>query len=135
MAADRWPEEQLVVTHLLTAETGTVLASTQSNSRAELRLKRDVPNLPVAADVSAGFEVANSESMTLQVTGRGLTPVARVFGTQKPLLGRMKTVYGTVQPFRTGQLDDAAFADLLDEAAEEPEVVLGEMDQLDFLPD
>jgi hypothetical protein len=132
-----WPEDRVIVTHLLEAQSGTILAAAGSGAKAELRLRAGLPKdvLPVDANLSAGFEIAHSEALSVRVGGTGLTPVFRVLRLKKTWLGRIRTVYGTVQPFRTGELTDDAFEDLMAEAEEEPEVVLGAADQLEFIDD
>jgi hypothetical protein len=130
-----WRENQVVVTHLLAARSGTILAAAGSGARAELRFTAPQPALPVEANLSAGFEVAHSEALSVRIAGKELTPVFRVIGLKTTWLGRIKTVYGSVQPFRTGALTDDAFDDLLAEAEEEPEVVLGALNQSDFIDD
>lgn len=132
----RWPEHQCIVTQIVSAEKGTILASWGGHGRAELRFAA-APGaaIPVDGNLSAGFSVAHAQGLGVRIAGEALTPVFRVLGLKRTWLGRIKTIYGNVQPFRTGGLDENSFRQLLDEAGDEPEVVLGELDQLDHLDD
>jgi hypothetical protein len=127
--AGKWNKEWLVVSHLVTARSGTVLASSAPDSRVELKVSSGLgQGLMKVADLSANVSVASSNAVGLQITATELTPFFRTLAVREDWLRRVEVQVGAKQPFRvllTDQLRD----ELIDEAGEEPDVVLADVDQ------
>jgi hypothetical protein len=129
--AGDWQADFAVVTHLVRAGSGTLLASTASGSRVELFAQAALGQGPATiADLSANVGVAHSDALELQVLGQGLTPFFRVLRLKERWLGGVKVRFGDNQPFRTSKSRTSSeYRELLEEAMDEPDEVLGELDQ------
>jgi hypothetical protein len=127
--AGKWNKEWLVVSHLVTARSGTILASSAPNSRVELKVSSSLGHGPAKlADLSANVSVASSNAVGLQITATGMTPFFRTLALREDWLRRLEVQVGTKQPFRVLQ-SDRLREELMDEAGDEPEVVLDNVDQ------
>jgi hypothetical protein len=129
--AGDWQADFAVVTHLVTAGSGTLLASTVGGSQVELLATAAIGQGPVTiADLSANVAVARSDALELQLLGQGLTPFFRVLRLKEGWLGGIKVRFGDAQPFRTSKARTSGeYQELLEEAMDEPEEVLEDLDQ------
>ncbi|MBC7934513.1 MAG: hypothetical protein H7Y86_04015 [Rhizobacter sp.] len=82
-----WDQDSLIVTHLVEADTVTVIISNSSNGLLELKAKAGVgtANLKLT-DATLGLTVAREQGSTMKfISQSGLTPLYRVMGLHHPL--------------------------------------------------
>lgn len=121
--ADRWKQDYAAVTHLVSAQSGTILASSGNGSAVELRAQAAVGSGPVEiGDLSAGMSVARSHNLGLAVVGANLTPLFRVVRLKDSWLTDPRVVFAR-QRVR-GARPEAAPTELLEQARDEWDAVL-----------
>jgi hypothetical protein len=82
-----WADSWVVISDLMVADSGTVLISRGKNAAISLKAKASVPNLSLA-NVNANFDVAYQAGMNTKIICQGgLTPLFKVRGISKTLLG------------------------------------------------
>jgi hypothetical protein len=116
----RWKPKWAVVTHLVEAESATIMLSTERGSRVELRAGGTVGQGPLdLADLSGGVSLASAGSLSQMIVAEsGLTPLFHAYGIKRKLLrddyqgGFMATDDAADDPFERIDFD----ADSLDES-------------------
>jgi hypothetical protein len=136
-AAGDWEDDQAVVSHLVRG-SGIVLASSTAGTRVDISAGAKGELLVLMKLVGASVEggVSRTGALDLHVAGADLTPYFRVMRLRRDWLHRLRIRYGDSQPFREVRAQTStAFHELLEEATDEPEAVVEEVDQLSLLPD
>ncbi|AEV82925.1 hypothetical protein ACWT_1906 [Actinoplanes sp. SE50] len=119
-----WAPELAGVTDVVTAAAGTVLAASDTDASAELRVDATVGAGPLKlADLAGNVAVARSSRVGLEWSGTEVTPFYRVFRLRRTWLHRVATDYGPRQPGR-GAAPEAVPPLLVDEARDDPDAVL-----------
>lgn len=121
--ADQWKQEYAAVTHLVSARSGTILASSNNGSAVELRAAAAVGRGPVEiGDLSAGMSMARSQNLGLEVVGTNLTPLFRVVRLKDSWLTDPRVVFAR-QRVR-GARPEPPPTELLEQAKDEWDTVL-----------
>ncbi|OEJ28897.1 hypothetical protein AS594_35225 [Streptomyces agglomeratus] len=130
--AGTWPKEWCVVSHLVTAEHGTVLAGGEKGSTVELAAQATVGPAPAAiADLAVRMKVARSKGLTLELLGEAMTPFFRILRLRRKFLNGIEAVYGA-SPLRIGSGRPSEIPqDILEEARSDPDTVLEFASQAD----
>jgi hypothetical protein len=119
-----WAGELAGVTDVIAAAAGTVLAASDRDASAELRVAAHAGAGPVTlADLTGQVAVARSSKVGLQWTGTGVTPFYRVFRLRRDWLRRVEADYGPRQPGR-GAAPGPVPPLLVEEARDDPDSVL-----------
>jgi len=84
-----WDKDWVVVTELVTAETATIIISNSSNVNLDLKANANIGTQDIKiTDASFGFTVARERGSTLKyITQSGLTPLYKIMGIWRPILG------------------------------------------------
>lgn len=122
---ETWDDSLLAVTHVIAAESGTVLTAAGTSASAELRLQAGAGQAQLGlADVAGRVSVARAKGLGLHWTSdQGCTPFFRVVGLRKGWFGKVKQDYGPRQPGRGAGPVPVPPA-LVDEAHEDPRSVI-----------
>lgn len=118
-----WQKDFAVITHLVTASSGTILLASQREAAVELRASAGVGNGGLnIADLAAGVNVARSHGMGFQLTTtETLTPFFRAMWVKDSFWHGLRARYGS-QPLEGLEREEPP-QELLDAAAR-PEDVL-----------
>ena len=121
-----WQKDFAVITHLVSAASGTILLASQSDAAVELRAKAGVGSAGLTvADLGAGVNVARSHGMGFQLTAKtALTPFFRAVWVKDSFWRGIQAKYGA-QPLERAP---APPRELLDEAAD-PEALFANRPQ------
>lgn len=83
----KWPENWVVISDLIVADSGTVLISRGKNAAISLKAKTNVPNLSLA-NIDANFGIAYQSGMNTKIVCQaGLTPLFKIRGISKTVIG------------------------------------------------
>jgi len=113
---NKWPKNWVIVTELVEAKEATILISTSKDSKIELKANADIsPTSDLnIADAEFNFSVASRRGLSTEIIAKeGITPLYRVSGIRKPLLGDpslgSKELFGDVfaeVPFDAVELEE-----------------------------
>ncbi|MEU2655730.1 hypothetical protein ABZ615_10410 [Streptomyces sp. NPDC007325] len=123
--AGTWPREWCVVSHLVQAEQGTVLAGGESGSAVELAARATIGPAPaVIADLSAKLKVARSQGLALEHLGEAMTPFFRVLRLRRRFLNGVEAEFGSPKHRTASEKPRAIPQGIVEEAHDDPEAVL-----------
>ncbi|MEW1804588.1 hypothetical protein ACIGO7_07980 [Streptomyces virginiae] len=130
--AGSWELDWYVISHLVTAKSGTVLLAGEKGALVEMHARATLGEAPAAlADLAAGARGARSSGMELELLGKQVTPFYRVLRLRRRFIRGIEGVYGDVRTLRTSaNRPPDVPADVLDEIRESPDVALEFPDQL-----
>jgi hypothetical protein len=89
-AENKWPKDWLIITELVEAKEATILISNAKDSQIELKANADIsPSSELnIADAEFNFSVVSKRGLSTEIIAKeGVTPLYRVAGIRKPLLG------------------------------------------------
>lgn len=124
--AGDWDAGWCVVSHLVTAASGTVLMAADKGATAELAAGASLAAGPAGladlADLAAEVRVHRSSALQCELVGRGLTPFYRVLRLRRRFLRGIEVSYGDVRgpSDRPPQVPP----DILEEVEDTPEAAL-----------
>ncbi|MEV6235321.1 hypothetical protein [Lentzea sp. NPDC051838] len=126
-----WSLDWYVVSHVVTAESGTVLMSRDGRTAVELAASASVLGGAIGlADLAAGVQVARSSGLALELIGTEMTPFFRVVRLRKRFLRGVEATYGEPGRLRSAAGRPAELpAELVEEAREDTDSVLELPDQ------
>src|SRR5262249_523254 len=100
--AGTWEREWCVISHLVTAESGTVLVSGEGASAVELSAQVGLGSGPVSfVDLASKVGVTRSSGLALELIGERVTPFFRVLRLRRKFLRGIEAVYGEAAELRT----------------------------------
>jgi hypothetical protein len=123
-----WEPDWVAVTHLLSAEAGTVLIAASATAEAELRVTADAGAGAVKmADLAGKVGLARSRNIGLQwLGGNESTPFCRVVALRKSWLGRVNADFAPRQQARGLAPADIPVR-LMHQAEDRPDEVIAEV--------
>jgi hypothetical protein len=126
-----WPLDWCVVSHLVTAHSGTILMASNGSSAVELAAQASTGSGAFTfADLAAGVRIARSTGLALELLGAGFTPFFRIVRLRKRFIRGVEAAYGDGYSVRTTAIRPAELPkELLDEAREDTDAVLEEPEQ------
>ncbi|GHC45034.1 hypothetical protein [Streptomyces cinnamoneus] len=129
--AGTWELDWHVISHLVTAKSGTVLLAGEKGALVEMHVRAALGEAPAAlADLAAGVRGARSSGMELELLGKQVTPFYRVLRLRRRFIRGIEGVYGDVRTLRTSaNRPPDVPADVLEEIRESPDVALEFPDQ------
>ncbi|HWB24807.1 MAG TPA: hypothetical protein VG738_04975 [Chitinophagaceae bacterium] len=85
-----WDKQLLIITHLITADTATIIISAQANTSLDLKAKADAGTAQLKiTNASLGLTVARESGNTIKFIAQGgLTPLYKVMGLKSSLFGK-----------------------------------------------
>lgn len=90
-----WDKDLILVTHVATAQSGTVLISAGKEAVAELRMSAASNLGLVHADLTSGVELFRSHNISAKWVGGGeCTPFFKVVRVKKSVFGKLRIEYG-----------------------------------------
>ncbi|KAB1141120.1 hypothetical protein F7R91_33440 [Streptomyces luteolifulvus] len=124
--AGTWPRDWCVVSHLVTARSGTILVAGEKGSVVELAANASAAMAPTTlVDIAAHVGVTRSSGLALELLGEHITPFFRVLRLRRRFLRGIDAVYGDRLGLRTASGRQAEVpADILEEVQDTPEVAL-----------
>ncbi len=114
-----WQKDYVIITEVVSAESGTVFVSSSADGKVELSAESKLgPSGLSLADASAGLQVARSSGVATQiVASKNLTPLFRASGLRHRLFGG--TSFGTR-------------SESVDAQPKEPELLFSDVDYTDL---
>ena len=90
-----WPDDRVVITDIISADTLTVLVSSGANAVIDLSVKGDVGSgVAKLASANASYSVNKASSIGTRIIGqKGATPLFKARGIKRSMLGWGKTTF------------------------------------------
>lgn len=118
-----WDASWCVVSHLVTAASGTVLMAADKGATAELAAGASLAAGPASlADLAAEVRVHRSSALRCELVGRRMTPFYRVLRLRRRFLRGIEVSYGDVRG--SSDRPPQVPPDILEEVEDTPEAAL-----------